>query len=579
MTFALPHWVFDNFLFNEWPGRWFAAENWRQFTLGFSIGLSLLASGLLMLEQRARRIGYIIPERVRKAVYVGFALLAFLTYFDFGNPNTRWPAYYHRHEFYHYYMGSKYFDEIGYKRLYTCTAIAEVEAGRGAQVKELGIRDLEGHNSILPTGETYVFSDPSQCKSHFSDARWRDFKTDVAWFESVARGNYWDKMRTDHGYNPPPVWTMAGKLLASLAPAGDHFFKLLACIDVLLQLGALLMLGWAFGLRSMAIAAVFWGCNAPANFYWTGGAFLRQDWFFFFVAALCLARKRKFALSGAALSWSSLLRIFPIVTFAGVALIILFDLIRKRRLRPDYRNFILGSSLAACLLIGVSSAVSGVDSYTAFAKHISSHKGTPLTNNMGLETILAHGWDGRMIFTLDERLDDSVQGWKQGYTARTAALQPLRLLIAAAVFAWLAWALRRTKLLWVGMALSVPLLMSVLSLTCYYYAFFVAPAVLVLLIPALGPAYLALAAASQILLTRFYWIDDQYAAESWLFYAFALSTLYALSRPFSLARLRAWWAGQPEPRADAASSRHPLWVSRSPREPEHTAQPLRERSL
>ena len=35
---------------------------------------------------------------------------------------------------------------------------------------------------------------------------------------------------------------------------------------------------WAFGWRVMAVATVFWGCNAPANFYWTGGAFLRQDW-------------------------------------------------------------------------------------------------------------------------------------------------------------------------------------------------------------------------------------------------------------------------------------------------------------
>jgi hypothetical protein len=554
MSLALPQWVFDNFLFKEWPGRWLAAENWRQFTLGVSIALSLGASGLLMLEQRARRIGYAISERLCKAVYLTFAVLAFLTYFDFGNPNTRWPEYYHRHEFYHYYMGSKYFDEIGYKRLYTCTAIAEVEAGRGAQVKQLGIRDLEGNNSIVPTSETYVFSDPARCKSHFSDARWQDFKTDIAWFESTARGSYWDKMRTDHGYNPPPVWTMGGKLLASLAPAGDHFFKLLASIDVALQLGALLMIGWAFGFRIMSIAAVFWGCNAPANFYWTGGAFLRQDWFFCFVAALCLARKRKFALSGAALSWSALLRIFPIVAFVGVGLIIIFDVIRKRRLGRDYRNFILGSSLAAGVLIGVSCAVSGVGSYAAFAKHISSHKGTPLTNNMGVETIVAHNWQGRMIFTLDERLDDTVQQWKQGYTSRVKALQPLRLLVAVGVFAWLAWALRRTKLLWVGMALSVPLLMSVLSLTCYYYAFFVAPAVLVLLNPALGPAYLALAGASQILLARFYWIDDQYAAESWLFFAFSLSTLYALSRPFSLARLRAWWRRKPELPAAAPSS-------------------------
>ena len=40
------------------------------------------------------------------------------------------------------------------------------------------------------------------------------------------------------------------------------------------------------GASTGAIATVFWGCNAPANFYWTGGAFMRQDWFFFLVASL-----------------------------------------------------------------------------------------------------------------------------------------------------------------------------------------------------------------------------------------------------------------------------------------------------
>jgi hypothetical protein len=41
------------------------------------------------------------------------------------------------------------------------------------------------------------------------------------------------------------------------------------------------MLVWAFGWRTTAIGVLFWGCNKAADFYWTGGAFLRQDWWFF----------------------------------------------------------------------------------------------------------------------------------------------------------------------------------------------------------------------------------------------------------------------------------------------------------
>jgi hypothetical protein len=549
---ALPAWLFDNFLFEPWPGRWLAEGPWRQLTTGISIAISLGASGLLLLEQRARRIGYVVSERLCKAVAVALTLLAVLLYFDFGNPNTRYGDYYHRHEFYHYYLGSKYFGELGYKRLYACSAIAEVEAGHGSALAKKRMRDLANQNLLVPIKETYVFSDPEQCKRHFSSARWQDFTADVLWFESVSRGKYWDDMRTDHGYNPPPVWTMTGKLLGSLAPAGDHFFKLLALLDVGLQIGSLLLIGWAFGVRSMCIAAIFWGCNAPASFHWTGGAFLRQDWYFAFVAALCLARKRQFVWSGAALTWAALLRVFPIVTFAGVGLIILFDLLAKRRLRRDYRQFILGSVLMGGALLGASVAVSGLRSYSDFVSHISAHKHTPLTNNMGLEMILAYDWDGRMRFTLDERLDDPVQPWKAGHASRVQARRPLFIGLNLALFGAVAWALRRTKLLWIGMALSVPLASSALSLTCYYYCLFVAPAVLLLVSPALGPAYLALAGASQVLLTRFYWIDDRYVALSVLFYAFALCTVYALSRPFSLARLRAWWSGEPEPTSSRA---------------------------
>jgi hypothetical protein len=536
---ALPDWLFDNFLFRPWPGRWFAAQTWNQVCIAAAIALSLGASGLFMLERRALRLGRAPAERTRRAVGLALAALSFLAYFNFFNPNPRYHDYYHRHELYHYYLGSKYSRELGYKRLYTCTAIAEVELGFGANVRKARLRDLSAHNMLVPVAQTYVFSDPGQCKRHFDDTRWQDFKTDVAWFERAARGDYWEGFRVDHGYNPPPVWTMTGKLFANLAPAGDHFFKLLAGLDVLLQLGALLLIGWAFGWRSMTVAAVFWGCHGLC-FYWTGGAFLRQDWYFALVAALCLARKRKFALSGAALTWSALLRVFPLLLFTGAGMIILFQAIRERRICSDHRRFIAGSLVAGVLLIGTSAAVAGADAYPAFVDHIGSHRATQLTNNMGLEMLLGHSWEGRMRFTNDERLDDPFQVWKERHTQRLHALRPVWVAINLAVLAWLAWALRRTRLLWVGMALSVPLLLCALNLTCYYYVFCVALAVLVKLKPDLGPAYLALGGASQILLHRFYFIDDRYVAESLLFLLFGGCCLYALSRP--LPSLRGWLA-------------------------------------
>jgi len=527
----------DTALFKRWPGYPFQRDPFRNFCVALAIGISLVAAGLLMLEQRAKRVGHPVPERTARRIGIALTVVSFLLYFDFFNPNTRYNNYYHRHEFYHYYLGSKYFTEIGYDHLYTCTAIAEVELGRGAQIRKREIRDLSAKNLIVPTTETYIFDDPGQCKNRFTTERWEAFKKDVTWFEQSSRGEYWENMQKDHGYNPPPVWTMTGKLVSSLVPAGDVAFKLLSLLDIGLQLSAVLLINWAFGWRIMTLATIFWGCNAPAGFYWTGGALLRQDWIFFVIASVCLARKRKFGLSGAALSWASLLRIFPLGLFGGVGLIVIFSWLRTRRLNSDYVRFIAGAAVAVALLVPASVAVTGRGSYRAFAEHIGLHKDTPLTNHMGLETMLVHNWDGRMVFTRDDRLDDPFEAWKSGRTGRKEALRPIFLALNALMLAWLAWALHKTRLLWVGIAMSVPMIPSLSNLTCYYYSIFLAVAVLARQRPALAPAYLALAGASQVLLGRFYWIDDKYTAESYLFFAFGLCVFYAYSRPFSLAAL------------------------------------------
>lgn len=547
-----------------WDSPIFANDTWSRLMNGLRIGLTLGGALLLIYEVRARRLGEAVPLRTRKRVAIVLTVLSFGAYFDFFNPNVRYPEYYHRHEFYHYYLGSKYSQELSYTRLYECTAIAEIELGRGAEVRKREIRDLRV-NLIKPVSDTFVVTDPSQCKKHFTPEKWEAFKKDVNWFWSTARGSYWENMMKDHGYNPPPVWTMTGKFFGSFGVAGDGFFKLLSAIDVLFHIGVVLLLYWAFGWRIGALATVFWGCNAPANFYWTGGAFLRQDWFFFLVASLALARKRKFFLAGFALTWSSLLRVFPMIFFAGWAIIIVFHILAELRARragkgngeglmgllhPDHRKLLAGCIIASATLIPASVVVAGGDSYKEFVSHtLKTHNNTPLTNHMGLETMLVHDWKGRMRFTRDDNLDDPFQGWKQGRIDRHKQLKWAHVAIIAAIFLWTAWALRRTKALWIGQALAAPLVMSMTNLTCYYYSMFILCAALAKARRPLGPVVLVTSGASQILLLSYYWVDDKFTAQAWLFGIFSLVLLWGYSRPFSMERLTAWWNGKPEPKA------------------------------
>ena len=355
---------------------------------------------------------------------------------------------------------------------------------------------------------------------------------------------------------------MAGKFWGGFGAAGDGYFKALAAIDPIMQLGAVLLLGWAFGFKIMAIATVFWGCNAPANFYWTGGAFLRQDWFFFLVAALCFAKKRKFALAGGALTWSSLLRIFPLILFAGWGIVVAIHLLKHKRFHPDHKRLIAGCIVAAGILIPASVITTGgYRPYENFYNHtLKTHQTTPLTNHMGLETMMVHNWEGRMRFTRDNHLDDPFKGWKDGRNQRFEDLKPVFFLIVLGLFAWTVWALRRTKLLWVALPLGLPLTMAMTNLTCYYYCMFIVAAPLVRVRPTFGPAFLAVSGASQILLNRYYFVDDKYTAQSWLFALLCVLILFAYSRPFSKDRLKAWWENRPEPKSPGAGQGSPITI-------------------
>lgn len=552
-----------------WGNPIFEKDSWEILTRGFRIFLAMTGALALIYEIRARRMGERIPERTRRRLAWLFTVLAFGVYFDFGNPNTRYSEYYHRHELYHYYLGSKYFQEVGYTRLYECSLIAEVENGRLDQVKNREVRDLRV-NLIKPVSETYILKDPDQCKKHFTKERWDTFKREIDWFYRSAAGSYWEGMQKDHGYNPPPVWSMTGKFFGSFHEASDGFFKVLASIDVLLHLGIVLLLNWAFGWRVMAVCTVFWGANAPADFYWTGGAFLRQDWLFFLVAAVCCARKRYFFLAGFALTWSALLRIFPGVFVVGWAIIIglyLIQSIRRgppkipgdnappllRYLHPDHRRVIAGCVVALATLVPASIVVCGAESYKEFYHHtLKTHQNTPLTNHMGLESMVVHNWEGRMRFGRDDNLSDPFEGWKKGRIERFRKLKPLFIGIVLAVFAWTVWALRRTKLLWVGTALSLPIVMCLTNLTCYYYCMFLIGGVLVAARPQLGVPFLVTSGIGKMLQyspAGFYWVDDRWVAESWLYFLLCLILLAGYSRPFSLERLKAWWDGKPEPKS------------------------------
>ncbi|HMI82606.1 MAG TPA: hypothetical protein VK550_00865 [Polyangiaceae bacterium] len=469
-------------------------------------------------------------KKIRPCWAKGFAfalsVLAVGSYFRFGD--FGYEDYYHRHEFFHYYLGSKYDRELGYERLYACAALAQADSGQANEVKARKLRNL-ATDVLMPAQQ--VLDNPEECRSRFkTPERWEAFKADVKVFRNTSSLQYWNDMQKDHGYNPPPVWTVMGHVLSSLHPATPAYMKLLAGIDIAFFAGMFAAIYWAFGWRVMSVAIIFWGCQLPAEYFWTGGAFMRQDWLFYLVLSGCLIRKRYFALGGASFAYSTLLRVFPGVLIAGWVVVALTHLWKHKRMAPDHVRVMMGGIAATAILVPLSIAMAGADSYPSFYKHIQVHNNTPLTNNMGLATVLAQGYEGRMEVVRDEKLLDPFSKWKEMRRERLKSFRPLHIVLLAGLAIAFVRVVSRVKSLWIAQALSLAIVVSVVEVTCYYYSMFILAAFLSRLRRGVEQWVLCVAGVSNLLVVNrylSYFYDLRYTWQSVLFCVFAVSLLFA----------------------------------------------------
>jgi hypothetical protein len=506
-----------------------------------------------------------ISRRWKKIGGAFIAVLGIVSYFQFFQIGYK--EFYHRWEFFHYYVGAKYYKQIGFEGIYTCTAVAESELPGGlADVKVRKLRDLRV-NLIVDTTEW--IEHPEKCKDAFKgkEERWEAFKHDVAFFKKVMYGNYWRDSQKDHGYNPPPVWGITGALFAELHPATEVYMKLLSCLDIGLFAGMFGLIAWAFGWRVMVVAIAFWGTQDASPFYWTGGAFLRQDWLFYTIASACMIRKQKFFWGGAFLTYGTLLRVFPMFFFAGWAVVAAAYWWKHRTLNKKHLTLAAGALAAGLVLIPTSVAVHGTKAWPDFIHHIGVHKDTPLTNHMGWKTIVAHSAPGRMQIAKDPRLQDPFEKWKNMRKQRVHDLRivyygGIALMMGAFVYA--CWKLKN---LWIVEALGCLPAMILIELTCYYYSFFIFGAMLSKGRRPIEFALIIAALLTELCHLNYGWFDDRFTAMSVVFLALAVfMTGMYLRRPWLAFVKKSVKAVKPARRARAVR-RAALDSTRSPTRP------------
>jgi hypothetical protein len=497
--------------------KWFANDESARFEMVLALAAMLLLIWGIKLDKQGRSHHHGL---LRDGLLAFIGVVSFCCYFNFGL--WHFPNRVHQWDTFHYYVGSKYFKELSYDRLYECVAVADSEAPGLRRRVEL--RKVMNLRTNMMEGTQQILAHPEDCKNHFSAQRWEDFKKDVAHFRGKHDVKRWEEAQTDHGYNGSPVWNILGTTLANTGPASDKQIDWLTWIDPLFVVGLTLMSLWAFGWRTTCVALAVFATNFPSRFYWTGGAFLRWDWLFYFVGGICLVKKDRPMLGGFFLGYSTLLRIFPVFVFSGPILVALrqlwgkhepddphwnvrlpdvgwrtvttdkgveknvpelvwndlrvykpkpFTTMRELFSRVDRRYLSLfgGAALAIATLVPISFATSsGIAGYKAFKFNTNKHKETPLTNHMGLRTVVTYSPSEAGRSLQNSRLEDPWGTWKRAKVATFTRRFPLYLLFVAGFVGMLFAGLRTTEP-WVACAMGSMMIAVGVELTCYYYSF------------------------------------------------------------------------------------------------------------
>ncbi len=443
----------------------------RTLILAIKPAAALLGAALLGWEAWTRKRGPSRGGRTRDVSLAILAVMAFASWWNMGAFHFR-GRYLHPHEFFHYYLGAKYFPELGYTRLYECVAAVEVDQVGPPGVARRWMRDLTT-NEVRRGAR--VLAEPAYCKGQFDEARWHSFSHDAMFFRSLVTREKWEELFVDHGYNAAPVWTMMGAVVAGSKPVSIGRLRMLALIDPVLIFCMWAVVWWAFGWRVTAVALLWWGTNIPAGFTFIGGAFLRQDWLLLTVAGVALARRGYSTTAGFALAWAALIRLFPLLVVAGLGGSVLLDLVRRRSWRPQARHgrFAAGFIVACLLLVPLSwmaqgGIANGLSAWSAFGRNTQKHAGGQSPNRMGLGAAMSFSPDARAVAIAHLSVHSPWDVWTSAREENSRARRPIFLALVVFSLVLLARALRGQPD-WVALALGTTLIPILLELSNYYY--------------------------------------------------------------------------------------------------------------
>ncbi len=302
-------------------------------------------------------------------------------------------AYLHWHEVYHYYLGGKYFPELGYNGLYEAVLLADQKSSN-PQYGQPELRSLRKPTEPISVDEGLRRA-REEFRPKFSDARWTKFTNDVGTLKSLADRGWMDTALYDAGYNPPPSWAVFGYTVANFLPIDQaHAFfdgrpswyqiEFLPLFDLLMLLTILVLIFRAFGMEAFALFLFLFCTSYVASKMWISGSFFRYTWLFGLMAGICMLKEKRYFLAGIFMGLSAIDRIFPIVFAAGAIIPLLYDY--KRNIKP-LQQYIGGGVIAVAVLFIASVAMFGLESWAAFFTKINLHKNLFFVHHIGYRKV------------------------------------------------------------------------------------------------------------------------------------------------------------------------------------------------
>lgn len=271
---------------------------------------------------------------------------------------------------FHYAIGAKYLDELGYRGLYPCGLAAWGEQPDLMPPDPLA-RDL-GDYTLRPWAELAATCD----RTRFTDARWAAFRQDVAGFVRHHPGMPSDEFRAefrDKGFNPPPTWALVmrpGVERVDLGPSGPRW--VLALPDLAALGGVLALTAWRLGAMRAALAGLFLVLYF-GTFRTLLGNVGQYLWLLPLAGAVLAVDARRMRLGGVLLGLAGAMQVFPLVFAAVPAWRWAAGRVRGRPDAVGWGRFLIAAGGTAALGVVLAALAYGPGIWVDFAAKMAVH--------------------------------------------------------------------------------------------------------------------------------------------------------------------------------------------------------------